>query len=271
MGRSRQPQRFVIDGRGREAVPGTSPAADQTHKRLPRRPQRAPGGGECGGSSTCPGESHSAIHRDFGPGPGIRWAQIVRRGLLRAGRHGESDKACTPDGSVCGPHVLTRKLAGNQLRVVFLGIRLPRDDGDGLRRVSRLARDEAVACGLAELDPLRVRLPEPIRAQVRITSRKVWFRLFRELSVCGALLSGSLRRKSAKNIPFRIVSTINMCGMASISSSVIPMFNSSAVIAYAPKYFTKCSSHSPGCFDKDPAITLERSFDATTTSRRRGP
>ena len=100
----------------------------------------------------------------FGPGPGMRWAKIVRGGLLRAGRHGESDKG-TADGSVCGPHV-DPEAGGESTAVVFLGIRL-RDDGDV---ATGGAGDEA---GAGQSWTLRVRLLK-IGAQVRITSRKVW-------------------------------------------------------------------------------------------------
>ena len=51
----------------------------------------AAGGGE--GGAPAPGKE-PAVHRDFGPGPGMRRAQIVRGDLLRAGRHGESDQRC---------------------------------------------------------------------------------------------------------------------------------------------------------------------------------
>ena len=80
------------------------------------------------------------------------------RSLLRAGRHGESDKG-TADGSVCGPHV-DPEAGGESTAVVFLGVRL-RDDGDVA--TGGTGGDEAGAG--AELD-LRVRLLK-IGAQVR--------------------------------------------------------------------------------------------------------
>ena len=87
--------------------------------------RRGPRGGSEGGAPVSGKEP--AVHRDFGAGPGMRWAKIVRGGLLRAGRHGESDKG-TAAGSVCGPHV-DPEAGGESTAVVFLGIRL-RDDGD---------------------------------------------------------------------------------------------------------------------------------------------
>ena len=106
------------DREGGEAVPGTALSDAQ------ELVVRAPGGGE--GGAPAPGKE-PAVHRDFGAGPGMRWAQIVRGGLLRAGRHGESDKG-TAAGSVCGPHV-DPEAGGESTAVVFLGVRL-RDDGD---------------------------------------------------------------------------------------------------------------------------------------------
>ena len=80
-----RPEVAAGDGQGREAVPGTA-LSDAQELVL-----RAPGGGESG--ALAPGKE-PAVHRDIGPGPGMRWAQIVRGGLLRARRHGEPDQGC---------------------------------------------------------------------------------------------------------------------------------------------------------------------------------
>ena len=167
----RQLQRAM--GEGREAVPGTT-LPDAGHVVV-----RASGGGE--GGAPAPGKE-PAIHRDFGPGPGMRWAQIVRGGLLRAGRHGESDKG-TADGSVCGPHV-DPEAGGESTAVVFLGVRL-RDDGDVA--TGGTGGDEAGAG--AELDPAGEIAED--RGTGPDHQPQGLVVLFRELSVCGAVEDGS--------------------------------------------------------------------------------
>ncbi len=116
------------------------------------------------------------------PVPGMRWAQIVRGGLLRAGRHGESDKG-TADGSVCGPHV-DPEAGGESTAVVFLGVRL-RDDGDVA--AGGTGRDEAGAG--AELDAAGEIAED--RGTGPDHQPQGLVVLFRELSVCGAVEDGS--------------------------------------------------------------------------------
>ena len=140
---------------------------------------RAPGGGE--GGAPAPGKE-PAIHRDFGPGPGMRWAQIVRGGLLRAGRHGESDKG-TADGSVCGPHV-DPEAGGESTAVVFLGVRL-RDDGDVA--TGGTGGDEAGAG--AELDPAGEIAED--RGTGPGHDAQGLAVVFRELPPCGVVADGS--------------------------------------------------------------------------------
>ena len=103
-------------------------------------------------------------------------------GLLRAGRHGESDKG-TADGSVCGPHV-DPEAGGESTAVVFLGVRL-RDDGDVA--TGGTGGDEAGAG--AELDPAGEIAED--RGTGPDHQPQGLVVLFRELSVCGAVEDGS--------------------------------------------------------------------------------
>ena len=116
-GRSR-PEVATGDRQGREAVPGIT-ISDAGHEVV-----RAPGGGE-GGAPAAGREPE--VHRDFGAAGGVRWATIVRGGLLRSRRHGEPDQGAAV-GPVCGPHV-DPEAGGESTAFVFLGVRL-RDDGD---------------------------------------------------------------------------------------------------------------------------------------------
>ena len=140
---------------------------------------RAPGSGE--GGAPAPGRE-PAVHRDFGPGPGMRWATIVRGDLLRAGRHGEPHQG-TAVGPVCGPHV-DPEAGGESTAFVFLGVRLP-EAGDVATRGT--GGNEVGAA--TELDPAgeftEDRGPGPGHDAQDLAV------VFRELSLCGAVADDS--------------------------------------------------------------------------------